>query len=55
MLLLLHVGMLHVYLLLYEAVHFDTGAKQNIKLLHLPAALLGGCVAVLVIRSRIIF
>ena len=37
------------------AIHFDTGANQNIKLLRLPAALLGGCVAVLVIRSRIRF
>ena len=37
------------------AVHFDTAANQNIKLLRLPAALLGGYVAVLVIRSRIRF
>ena len=34
----------------------DTGANQNIKLLRLPAALLGGCVAVLcVIHSHIRF
>ena len=45
-----------IYTFLFTgAIHFDTGANQNIKLLRLPAALLGGCVAVLVIHSRIRF